>query len=231
MKHKAIFNWSGGKDSALALHYTLNNPEFEVRNLMTTINAEVERISMHGVHKDLLQRQVDLVGVPLEIISLPGEINMEDYDLLMKNKLNEVCADGVTHSVFGDIFLEDLKQYREQRLTEVGLKGHFPLWKRNTVELVKEFLSLGFRTLVVAIDGSKLDKSFVGRELDIDFINDLPDEVDPCGENGEFHTYVFDGPIFNKPVPFQKGEIVGKEYKLSKEEPENTVTYWFQDLK
>ena len=229
MRQKAIFNWSGGKDSALALYLTLNDPQFEVKELVTIINADVERISMHGVRKAMLEKQVESFGLHLSIISLPGEISMTDYDRLMKDKLELAYSSGVTHSIFGDIFLEDLRNYREQRLTEVGLKGHFPLWKRDTTDLIKEFLSLGFRTLVVSVDGSKLDKSFVGRELDMDFVRDLPEGVDPCGENGEFHSFVFDGPIFKRPVEFEKGEVVGKDYRLSQED-QTAVTYWFQDL-
>lgn len=229
MKQKAIFNWSGGKDSALALYHTLNDSQFEIKELITTINADVERISMHGVRKAMLEKQVESIGLHLSIVSLPGELSMTDYDELMKSKLELARSNGITHSIFGDIFLEDLRNYREQRLSEVVLKGHFPLWKRDTTELIKEFLSLGFRTLIVAVDGSKLDKSFVGRELDMDFVRDLPDGVDPCGENGEFHSFVFDGPIFKWPVQFEKGEVVGKDYKLSRED-QATVTYWFQDL-
>lgn len=229
MAHKSLFNWSGGKDSALALYHTLKNPAFQITNLMTSVNSEADRISMHGVRRSMLEAQVASIGLPLSVLSLPGEISMEDYDALMKKQMDEFIEQGVTHSVFGDIFLEDLKQYREQRLAEVGLKGYFPLWKRDTRELIKEFLELGFRTLVVSVDGSKLDESFAGRELDEAFLNDLPQNVDPCGENGEFHTFVFEGPIFNNPVAFKKGEVVGKEYKLSGESDKN-VTYWFQDL-
>ncbi|OEK06701.1 Dph6-related ATP pyrophosphatase [Roseivirga misakiensis] len=230
MKKQAIFNWSGGKDSALALYHTLNNHAFEIRELITTVNADLERISMHGVRKSMLQKQVQAIGLPLSIISLPTDIDMASYDAVMKKELSLLREKGVTHSIFGDIFLEDLKNYRVERLKEVGLEGNFPLWKRDTNELIQEFLSLGFKTLVVAIDGSKLDKSFAGRVLDEDFLNDLPENVDPCGENGEFHTFVFDGPIFKAPVKFEKGEVVGKAYELSKGNPENTVTYWFQDL-
>lgn len=229
MAHKSLFNWSGGKDSTLALYHTLNNPEFDVKFLMTSLNSEADRISMHGVRKSMLEQQVEAIGLPLSILSLPGEISMEDYDALMRKQMEGFINQGVTHSVFGDIFLEDLKKYREQRLEEVGLKGHFPLWKRDTRELIQEFLDLGFKTMVVSVDGSKLDKSFAGRELDESFLNDLPQNVDPCGENGEFHTFVFEGPIFSKPVSFNKGEVVGKEYKLSGETDEK-VTYWFQDL-
>lgn len=229
MANQSLFNWSGGKDSALALYHTLKNPDFEVSHLMTSVNSEADRISMHGVRRSMLEAQVAAIGLPLSLLSLPGEISMEDYDALMRKQMTRFIDQGITHSVFGDIFLEDLKQYREQRLAEVGLKGHFPLWKRDTRALIQEFLELGFRTLVVSVDGSKLDKSFAGRELDEAFLKDLPENVDPCGENGEFHTFVFEGPIFNNPVTFKKGEVVGKEYKLSGE-TDKTVTYWFQDL-
>ncbi len=229
MANQSLFNWSGGKDSALALYHTLKNPDFEVSHLMTSVNSEADRISMHGVRRSMLEAQVAAIGLPLSLLSLPGEISMEDYDALMRKQMTRFIDQGITHSVFGDIFLEDLKQYREQRLAEVGLKGYFPLWKRDTRALIQEFLELGFRTLVVSVDGSKLDKSFAGRELDEAFLKDLPENVDPCGENGEFHTFVFEGPIFNNPVTFKKGEVVGKEYKLSGE-TDKTVTYWFQDL-
>lgn len=229
MEYKTLFNWSGGKDSALALYHTLQNPQYEVVRLLTSVNSEAKRISMHGVRESMLRQQVEAIGLPLKLLSLPGEISMADYDELMKNTLKPIQEGGVTHSVFGDIFLEDLKKYREDKLEEVGLKGFFPLWKRDTRELIEEFLGLGFRTLVVSVDGSKLNKSFAGRELTMDFVNDLPEGVDPCGENGEFHTFVFEGPIFKHPVAFEKGEVVGKEYKLSKDN-DATVTYWFQDL-
>lgn len=229
MAKKSLFNWSGGKDSALALYHTLNNPDYDVKCLMTSMNSEADRISMHGVRRSMLEQQVEAIGIPLSILSLPGEISMEDYDKLMRERMNGFIESGITHSIFGDIFLEDLKKYREQRLEEVGLAGHFPLWKRDTKELIHEFLELGFKTLVVSVDGSKLDKSFAGRVLDQSFLDDLPEDVDACGENGEFHTFVFEGPIFKKPLAFTKGEVVGKEYKLSGE-TDKTVTYWFQDL-
>lgn len=230
MTKQALFNWSGGKDSALALYHTLKNDSIKVKRLLTSINLETERISMHGVHLDLLQKQAYALNIPLSVLCLPGEISMEDYDRMMKVQMDQVKQEGITESVFGDIFLEDLKTYREQRLAEVGLSGNFPLWKRDTIELVHEFIDLGFRTMVVSVDGSKLDKSFAGRVIDRDFLNDLPEGIDPCGENGEFHSFVFDGPIFKEPIAFEQGDVVAKEYNLSKETDE-TVTYWFQDLK
>ncbi|MGW8121648.1 Dph6-related ATP pyrophosphatase [Roseivirga echinicomitans] len=229
MHKKAVFNWSGGKDSALALHYVLQEGAFKVMTLLTSIDAQLERVSMHGVHKTLLKRQVEAIGLPLSILPIPSEVTMPEYDLLMTGKMEVFKSQGITHSIFGDIFLEDLKEYRKKRLTEVGLSGHFPLWKRNTTELVKEFIDLGFKTMLVSVDGSKLDKSFVGQVLDHDLIKELPKTVDPCGENGEFHSFAFDGPIFNHPVQFEKGEVVPKDYTLSSQSNEK-VTYWFQDL-
>ncbi|MBO3699685.1 diphthine--ammonia ligase [Roseivirga sp. E12] len=227
--NKAVFNWSGGKDSALALYHILNSSEFEVKQLLTSVNTHTNRISMHGVRLDMLERQAEAVGLPLNLLELPKAPSMAEYDQLMRSKLEGVLESGIEYSVFGDIFLEDLKKYREERLSEVGLKAIFPLWKRNTKELIGEFLSLGFRTIVVAVDGSKLDKSFVGRELTDDFVADLPQGIDPCGENGEFHTFVFDGPIFKQPIDFKRGEVVAKSYSLSQNDYDS-VTYWFQDL-
>lgn len=227
---RAVFNWSGGKDSALALFYMLKHSDFEISQLLTSINTFTNRVSMHGVRLSMLERQAEAIGLPLNLLKLPKEPSMAEYDRIMGGKLAEIRAQEIAYAVFGDIFLEDLKKYREDRLQEVGLEAIFPIWKRDTQELISEFLDLGFRTLVVAIDGSKLDKSFVGREITKEFIADLPSEVDPCGENGEFHTYVFDGPIFSEPVSFTKGEVVEKSYELSKENPGETVTYWFQDI-
>ena len=229
MKPKAIFNWSGGKDSSLALYRVMQEGQFDIRHLLTSLNTETDRISMHGVRRSMLEKQVEAIGFPLSLLELPGQINMEEYDQLMHEKMKPFLAEGITHSIFGDIFLEDLKKYRDERLAAVGLEGYYPIWKRNTRELVEEFVSLGFKAIVVSIDGSKLDRSFAGRELDMDFVNDLPAEVDPCGENGEFHSFVYAGPIFKSSFDFHRGEVVGKSYKLSKE-TEEEVTYWFQDL-
>lgn len=229
MSKRSIFNWSGGKDSALAFYYAKKDPQIEMQQLLTSISEEHQRISMHGVRRSLLEQQIESLKIPSTLLQLPPETDMAMYDDLMRTTLQPLVAEGAEYSIFGDIFLEDLKKYRENKLAEVGLKGLFPLWKRDTTELVHEFLDLGFRTLVVSIDGSKLDKSFAGRELDRSFLADLPKEVDPCGENGEFHTFVFDGPIFEKAIAFEKGELVGKEYKLAKDS-DDSVTYYFQDL-
>ena len=226
---KAFFNWSGGKDSALALYRLKQDPFFEIKTLFTSLNSENDRISMHGVRSALLLGQASAIGLPIETLKLPSNISMEEYDVLMGNKLEEFKNRGLTHAVFGDIFLEDLKKYREDRLQEKGLKAEFPLWGNGTSALIQEFLDLGFKTIVVSVDGSKLDKSFVGRVIDQSFLDELPSNVDPCGENGEFHTFVFEGPIFSFPIKFTLGEIVAREYPLSVDS-DKTVTYWFQDL-
>ncbi|MDH5380268.1 MAG: diphthine--ammonia ligase [Cyclobacteriaceae bacterium] len=214
---RAVFNWSGGKDSSLALFHVLNEKEFEIATLMTTVNAKYNRISMHGVRKELLYAQGEAIGIPIKEILLPESPSMSEYDNTMKEVLSELKNDRVTHSIFGDIFLEDLRKYREDRLKEVGLKAHFPLWKKDTTQLIHEFIDLGFKTVVVCVKSDVLSEDFTGRVIDNDFLKDLPKGVDPCGENGEFHTFVFDGPIFKHPIAYSLGEKVFKEYEAPKD--------------
>ncbi len=233
MKPKALFNWSSGKDSALALYQTLQENRYEVAVLLTSINQEFQRISMHGVSVSLLEKQAESLGIPLIKMELPKEPSMEEYRQMMSKTMTDVQAQGITHSIFGDIFLEDLRKYREDQLKAVGMEAVFPLWKRNTSQLIQEFLALGFKTIVTCVNGSYLDKSFAGRIIDQKFIDDLPENVDPCGENGEFHTFTFDGPIFKKPVQFEIGETVKKTYpkpKNSAEEEDGEYIFWFSDL-
>ncbi|MBD3904689.1 diphthine--ammonia ligase [Chryseobacterium sp. Ch-15] len=233
MKPKALFNWSSGKDSALALYKTLKEDQFEVITLLTSINKEFQRISMHGVHVSLLEKQAESLGFPLIKMEIPKEPSMEEYSEIMSKTMNEIKSQGVTHSIFGDIFLEDLRKYRENQLQPIGMEGVFPLWKQNTTELINEFLSLGFKTIVTCVNETYLDKSFAGRIIDTDFIKDLPENVDPCGENGEFHTFTFDGPIFKKPIDFEIGEIVKKTYpkpKTDENEEDGEYVFWFCDL-
>ena len=226
---KTFFNWSGGKDSALALFKTLEDNTHEVNSLFTSINQELNRISMHGVRKSMLIKQTQSIGLPLTLLELSNDVDMASYDHQMKQAMDSFLDQGYMVSVFGDIFLEDLRSYRDKKLAQVGLKGHYPLWKRNTTELIREFIDLGFKTIIVAVNTSHLDKEFVGEELTLDLIREFPSKVDPCGENGEYHTFVYGGPIFNKPIKFNKGEIVQKVYPLSKETTD-IVTYCFQDL-
>lgn len=227
----AYFNWSGGKDSTLALYKVLESKKFDIRYLLTTLNQEADRISMHGVRSELLQAQAGSIGIPTKTVHLPTSSDMSAYEAVMNQAITELKAEGISDCLFGDIFLEDLRMYREQKLKEVGISAYFPIWKRDTKELIHEFIDLGFKTIVVCVDSSKLGEEFVGRVIDKEFISDLPSTVDPCGENGEFHTFVFDGPIFENPILFEKGEIVYKTYEAKTTEKE-TIEYgfWFQDL-
>ena len=212
MKPQAIFNWSGGKDSALALYKLRQAGRYEVQTLLTTLSEPFQRISMHGVRAELLDRQTAALGLPGHKLYLPETPTMAAYEQLMHQTLTELRAAGASAAIFGDIFLEDLRQYRESRLAEMGLEAVFPLWGVPTTELMREFLALGFKTITTCVNEKFLDRSFVGRVIDEDFLRDLPANVDPCGENGEFHTFVFDGPLFSAPVPFEKGEIVYRRY-------------------
>lgn len=241
MKKKAIFNWSSGKDSALALYKTLQNPDIEIVSLLTSVNQKYQRISMHGVRSELLDQQVQNMGLPLHKMEIPEMPTMEVYESVMTETLNAFKEKGVTHSIFGDIFLEDLRKYRENKLAEMQLEGLFPLWKIPTNDLIHEFLDLGFKTIVTCVNERNLDKSFVGRIIDAQFIADLPQDVDVCGENGEFHTFTFDGPLFSKPVAFEIGEIVYRKYERPKQEASNTACdtsstdafdygFWYCDL-
>lgn len=233
MKPKALFNWSSGKDSALALYKILQEDQYEVKTLLTSINKEFQRISMHGVHVLLLEQQAALLNIPLTKMELPKEPSMEEYQEIMNTTMSEIQAQGITHSIFGDIFLEDLRQYREKQLNSIGMQSVFPLWKQNTATLIQEFLKLGFKTIVTCVNGTYLDKSFAGRIIDQQFLDDLPENVDPCGENGEFHTFTFDGPLFKSPVLFEIGETVKKTYPKPKSNPEDQdedYVFWFCDL-
>lgn len=230
MSEKIIFNWSGGKDSAICLHGLLAQNEHEVLCLLTSISERYQRISMHGVRKALLEAQALSIGLPLVTMEIPEEATMESYERVTVRTLNSLKEKGATASAFGDIFLEDLRQYRENKLKQIGLKALFPLWKIPTSQLIHDFLKLGFKTMVVCVDERYLDKSFAGRILDEKFLNDLPTNVDPCGENGEFHTFVFDGPIFQYPVLFQKGDIIYRKYSSENTGSNLDNGFWYCDL-
>ncbi|MEA2106352.1 MAG: diphthine--ammonia ligase [Bacteroidota bacterium] len=230
-KNKAFFNWSGGKDSSLCLLHILSNPKWDIRFLFTTLNGSNKRVSMHGVSDTLLEKQSKSINIPLKKLYLPEQTSMEEYNLKMSNILSEAKADGINYSIFGDIFLEDLRNYREQQLARAGLKAIFPLWGLDTHSVAKDFINKDFKAIVVSVDNRYLDKSFAGRIYDEQFLIDLPQNVDPCGENGEFHTFVFDGPIFKKPIALEKGDIVYKAYQSpDKSHPEKNIGFWFCDL-
>jgi uncharacterized protein (TIGR00290 family) len=211
MSFPLVFAWSGGKDSAMALHCLLRDPNFEVISLLTTVTERYERISMHGVRRELLQRQAESIGLPLREVRIPPQCTNAIYEARMADAVLHFRERGVRHFGFGDIFLRDLREYREKNLARENISALFPLWNIDTRELAARFVRDGFRACVACIDPQKLDKSFVGRELNAEFFRDLPSGVDPCGENGEFHTFVFDGPIFRSPIPIRIGEVVERD--------------------
>jgi uncharacterized protein (TIGR00290 family) len=237
-RQRAIMNWSGGKDSALALYHSLQSDRWDIHSLLTSVNDQLGRISMHGVRIELLTAQAKRLGMPVQLVRLSGDVSMEAYDAQMRRALQSIQQQHVTHSIFGDIFLEDLRHYRENQLQRAGLTGEFPLWKRNTTELLHEFVDLGFRAVLVCVNEKQLGAEFVGRDLDLDLLKDLPKTVDPCGENGEYHSFVYDGPIFSDPIRFTKGEIVRRTYSPSGSADSDTndtdtswdTGFWYQDL-
>jgi len=208
---KAILCWSSGKDSAFALHVVRSAGEAEVVGLLTTVTRPYDRVSMHGVREELLDRQAEELGLACVKIDIPSPCSNEFYDQEMTRALLGFKAQGVTRVVFGDIFLEDIRKYREARLAEVGLEAVFPLWMRNTAELARDMLAIGFQAVVTCVDSSKLDCSFAGRLFDERLLASLPAGVDPCGENGEFHTFVHAGPMFRRPISVVAGEVVERE--------------------
>ena len=213
MREKVIVAWSGGKDSALALYEVLNSG-YEVLALLTTVAKTHDRISIHGVRRVLLEQQAKALRIPLEeLFILKGASNAE-YETVLLNALKRHRDNGVFSVVFGDIFLEDVRKYREQLLTKAGMNGIFPLWKKETKELARTFINLGFKSIITSVDSHVLGKKFAGREYDEKFLSDLPVNVDPCGENGEFHSFVYDGPLFRERISFKKGELALKDNRF-----------------
>lgn len=204
-KPKALMCWSGGKDSAMALHRAQAN--FEVVSLLTTLNADFGRISMHGVREELLDAQASAIGLPLIKVWVRAGSN-EEYEQQMTDGLEKAKALGVTHVIFGDIFLQDLREYRERQLAKVGLTAVFPLWHSDTAALIQTFVAEGFATFTCCINDGYLDATWAGRDIDAAFIRELPAHVDPCGENGEYHTYCYAGPIYRQPIAIMRGEVI-----------------------
>lgn len=229
MPARTYFNWSSGKDSAMALYLLLQQENYQVDRLLTTVNAHYDRVSMHGLKRDVLIAQTKSIGLPLDIVEVPEQPSMEDYNSLMRAKIKDLVAEGYTHAAFGDIFLEDLKVYREQMLSKLDIEAIFPIWKKDTKELYEEFIAQGFRTVIVCLNNELLDESFLGRELNMELLEELPVEVDPCGENGEFHTFCFDGPIFKYPINFKLGKKVFKNYTNPSDASKN-IRFGFCDI-
>jgi len=232
---KAIFCWSGGKDSAYCLHKILNEKLVDVKYLLTTINSEFSRISMHGVRETLLDKQVEAIGIPLLKVKVYEGTNNE-YEKQMEAVLLKAKIEGIEQVIFGDIFLEDLRAYRENNLAKIGMKAIFPLWKTDTKFLITDFIKQGFKTVICCINDGYFTKDWVGKEINEQFIKQLPANVDPCGENGEYHTFCYDGPLFKNKIEFTGGEKVYKALQLKTNDectsPSNVTTkgFWFYDL-
>lgn len=220
-----LLSYSGGKDATMAL-YKLQQQKANVVGLFCTYNAENKRVSMHGVALNLLKEQAKMLHLPIEFIAIPTEVDMALYDKIMSDFLRKQKAKGIHTIAFGDLFLEDLKQYRIQKLKEVGMQAIFPLWKINTKKLIQEFIALGFKAITVAVDESKLNQDFVGKLIDKKFIDTLPASVDVCGENGEFHSFVYDAPLFAQAINISIGKKVRKTYTTSTK----TFGFWFCHL-
>jgi uncharacterized protein (TIGR00290 family) len=208
MKEKIVLCWSGGKDSALALHRLRVEGRYDVVSLLTTCNEHLQRVSMHGVRIELLELQARAIGLPLEKMFVSQRGSNDEYVEKMKGHLLAFKAQGVTCFAFGDIFLEDLKRWREDNLAQLGLRGVFPIWKGDSGDLIREFIALGFGSIICCVNDAYLDETALGRNIDADFIHWLPADVDPCGENGEFHSFAFAGPIFKESLRIKIGEKV-----------------------
>jgi uncharacterized protein (TIGR00290 family) len=211
---RVLFTWSGGKDSAMALYQLQMKDGCEVKALLTTVTQDYDRISMHGVRTALLKQQAESLRLPLEEVYITKDTSNEEYEEKIREKMLHYRKLGVNSVVFGDIFLEDLRKYREDNLAKIGMEGIFPLWKSDTAELARTFIDLGFKAIITCIDSNILDRRFVGRVFDEQFLSELPNGVDPCGENGEFHSFVYDGPLFRERLTYKKGEIVLRDNRF-----------------
>ena len=219
-------NWSSGKDAALAYHILAQQDVYKVTSLLTTLSQEHDRVFMHGIRENLLDAQAERMGLPLIKVKLPASPDDSIYKDAMLQALTGLKEQGVTAAAYGDIFLEDLKQYREQQLAQVAIAGLFPLWKRNTKELVNLVEQSGIEAIVVCVNEKYLGKEYLGKKIGAEFLNALPQNVDPCGENGEFHTFVYDAPYFRSPIPIVTGEIVHRKYTSSENRAWDTGFYF-----
>lgn len=208
---KAFVSWSSGKDSAWALHEARRLGQADIVGVLTTITETFDRVAMHGVRNELLDRQVAALNLPLIKISLPTPCSNEVYEARMEDACARIAAQGVSHIIFGDLFLEDLRRYREEKLAQVHMRPLFPLWGRDTAGLARQMIDGGMNARITCLDPRKLDPKFAGQKFDTALLSQLPQDVDPCGENGEFHTVVTDGPMFDAPIAVRGGEIVERE--------------------
>ncbi len=224
-------SWSGGKDSAFALWKLQQNSRYRVVRLHTAFGEETRRVGMHGIHEVLIDQQAESIGIPIEKIYYPASGDNQAYEKVINGYLDKLETQAIHHIAFGDIFLEDLRKYREDHLATRNFKAIFPLWKMDTSILAKQFFDSGFKTLLCAADADKIKKEWMGELFDHKFLENLSSEVDPCGENGEFHTFCFDGPVFKTPIQLHLGAVVSKSYPLKKDDgSELEKKYWFQEV-
>ena len=226
---KAIFCWSGGKDSAYCLHKVITEQLYDVRYLLTTMNENFNRISMHGVREELLEMQAESIGIELLKVKVSEGTNSE-YEKQMEVALLKAKTEGIEHVIFGDIFLEDLRMYRENNLAKVGMQAVFPLWKLDTKYLINDFIAKGFKTITCCVNDGYFNEDWVGKKINPLFVEQLPEQVDPCGENGEFHTFCYNGPLFKKKISFAVGEKVYKPLQIKTDTLSTTKGFWFCDL-
>lgn len=211
MAHRAWISWSSGKDAAWALHVARQDTSLDVRGMLTTVTRDYGRVSMHAVREELLRAQAEAVGLPLHVAYIPARCSNEDYERAMRAAIDEARAEGVTRMIFGDLSLEDVRAYRVEKMKGTGIEPLFPLWKRDTRQLAEEMVAAGVKAVVTCLDPRKMPREFAGRQFDAKFLAELPEGVDRCGENGEFHTFAWDGPAFSHPVAVRVGETVERE--------------------
>jgi uncharacterized protein (TIGR00290 family) len=211
LRKKALVSWSSGKDSAWTLHVLRQSNEYEIVGLLTTINANFDRVAMHGVRRELLEAQAEAAGLPLWKVPLPWPCSNDEYETAMSAACAKAIDAGIQAVAFGDLFLEDVRQYREDRMRGTGLTPVFPIWQRDTRQLIHEMCGEGLRSRIVCLDPQKLPASFAGRDLNSQLVSDFPADVDPCGEKGEFHTFVYDGPMFAHAISIENGELVTRD--------------------
>ena len=211
MKKKTLLSWSSGKDSAWALHILRQNCDVEVAGLFCTTNQEFDRVSMHGVRIELLKKQAKSAALPIELIQIPYPCSDSQYEEIMGEFIGKAKREGIESIAFGDLFLEDIRKYREERLEGTGIEPIFPLWGEDTKTLSSEMIDSGLKAMVTCVDPKQLSEEFAGRQYDQSFLDQIPASVDPCGENGEFHTFVFDGPMFDNEIEISVGETVNRD--------------------
>jgi uncharacterized protein (TIGR00290 family) len=228
MKKKILLAWSSGKDSAWALHVLRQQNQYEIAGLMTTLNAAFDRVAMHSTRRTLVEMQAEAARLPLIVAPIPWPCSNTEYEAAMKRVCDQALADGITAIAFGDLFLTDVRAYRERQLKDTGLEPLFPLWGLPTRELAQEMISAGLRAKLVCVDPRQLASDFVGRDFDETLLRDLPAGVDPCGENGEFHSFVYAGPMFNGKM--SNGKMFRREIPIVTGEKVERDGFWFCDV-